>query len=510
MTSPPTIPPGNGGGTRPDERDLTGRTLTNFLWMFAGGGTASALKIGVLLILARVLSPTEFGIVSAALTVVALAEITGQIGIAPSIVQVKDLTHAHMATGFVATVLMGFLLALAFYSLSAPIALLYQMPEVAPLIEVFALLFAIKGIGMVSEALMQREMRFRTIAILQLVSYLVGYASVAVTLALLGFGVWALVWGQLGQALLLTVGYVLLAHDGLGLGFKWSTFKSMLRFGFGVSLTQIGNYISQNADYFIVGRFLGPEALGFYSRAYLLLKQFSQIIGRMGDQVLFPTLSSIQDDRQRLQRALNRTLSLVAMLQVPLTALLVITAPEIILVLMGPQWEPAILPFQILVGVLFFRTAYKFVGSILRASGKVYVAALWQWGHAAAVCVGAYFGKAYDVWGVSLGVSAAVIFCHLFGLALVHRCVGVDSSQSLRRLVIYAMLGAVMAAILVVMRATLLPVLGSLLTLLALITFIGLFYLALLASKPSFFGGEGEVLRERLAKLVKRRSNGTA
>ncbi|QBY01801.1 lipopolysaccharide biosynthesis protein [Rhodophyticola sp. CCM32] len=500
-----TAPGGEDPPNRKD-RNLTRKTLGNFLWMFGGGGVEAVLKIVVLIVLARLLLPAEFGLVSAALTVVALAEVTGRIGVAPSIVQIKTLTRDHVATGMVATLVMGLLMAGIVYFLAGPIAVLYRMPELKPFVEVFALLFLIKGAGLVSDALLQRNMRFRELALIRLASYLFGYAAVAIVLAVLDFGAWALVLGQLAQAGLQTLLYFLFARDGLAFGFRWATFTTMFRFGFGVTLTQIGNYISQNADYFVVGRWLGADALGYYSRAYLLLKQPAQLVGRMGDQVLFPALATIQDDRPRMERALNRALSLVAMTQVPLSVLLVVTAPEIILTLMGPQWGPAVLPFQILVGVLFFRTAYKFVGAILRAAGKVYVAALWQWSHAAAVLAGAIFGQAFGLWGVSLGVSGAVIFCHLFGLFLVHRVIGVGSRDCMIRLVVYAGLGAVFALALIPAKAALMTLGGEGIWLLVILCGgFGLAYLGLFAAMPKLFGPEGEILREQLTRVLRRK-----
>ncbi|MEM8617423.1 MAG: lipopolysaccharide biosynthesis protein [Pseudomonadota bacterium] len=458
MEGPPNTPSENDGGKQNNKKEgLTGRTLKNLMWMFAGGSTEAVLKIALVLILARLLTPAEFGVVSAALTVVALAQITGQIGIAPSIIQVKTLTPDHIKTGFLTTLIMGVLLACAFYLLSEPIARLYQMPEVQPLIEVFALLFVIKGAGLVSEALLYRSMMFREVAMLSVLSYIFGYAAVAVTLAVMGYGAWALVWGQLIQALFLTIGYLALARDQIGLGFKWQTFTGMLHFGFGFSLTKLGNYVSQNADFFVVGRMLGAEALGLYSRAYVLLEKPSTLIGQMGDKVLFPTLATIQDDRKRLERALNRALALVAMLQVPLTAFLLVSAPEIIVALLGPQWGAATIPFQILVCVLFFRTAYKFINAILRASGRVYIAAAWQWTYAMAVVTGAFLGVQAGLPGVALGVGVAIVFCYFLGLFVVHRVIGVNTSASLGRLVIYSIVGIALAAFMAGLRYMLLP-----------------------------------------------------
>ncbi|PJI92674.1 PST family polysaccharide transporter [Yoonia maricola] len=500
MTAPKDKPEG-------PSKPLTGSTIGHFLWMFGGGGAESILKIVVLLVLARLLMPVEFGLVGAALTVVALAEVAGRIGVAPSIIQAKILTRDHIATGMTTTLMMGVLMAALVFGLSELIARLYRMPDLTPFIQTFALLFIIKGAGMVSEALMQRALRFREIALMRVFSYLFGYAAVAVTLSVLGFGAWSLVLGQLVQQTLITCFYLYSARDDLAIGFRWSSFTSMIEFGFGITLTQIGNYLAQNADYFIIGRWLGPEALGYYSRAYLLLRQGAQLVGKMGDQVLFPTLASIQDDKPRLQRALNRALSLVAMTQIPLTALLVVAAPEIILVLMGPQWGPAILPFQILVAVLFFRTAYQFVGAILRAAGRVYIAALWQWSYAAMVVVGSYLGQPLGLWGVAVGVSVATVICHLMGLLLVRHFIGLGTGASFSRMLHYSVLGMMIGAALFAAKAWLLSVgVGGALLLVTLVAGFVATYAGFFFATPRIFGEEGTVLSEQVVKRLFKRS----
>lgn len=488
---------GEGRGKR--VADLNSATLRNFLWMFAGGGAEAVLKIIVLLVLARLLVPSEFGVVSAALTVVALAEVTARIGVAPSIVQVKTLTRDHVATGMAATLASGVLIAGVVFAISEPVAALYRMPRVQPLIEVFSLLFIIKGAGLVGEALLLRGMRFRQLALLQVLSYLFGYAVVAVSMAWLGFGPWSLVAGHLWQATLQSCGYLWLARRELAIGFSWTVFKDMFRFGLGVTLTQIGSFVAQNADYLVVGRWLGEEALGYYSRAYLLLKQASQLVGNAGNHVLFPTLATIQEDRTRLERGFNRAISLVALIHLPLTGLLVVCASEIVHVLMGPQWDPAVLPFRILVIVLFFRTSYRLIGAALRATGRVYVSAVWQWAYAGAVALGAFAGKSFGLGGVAAGVSAAVVFCYFFGLVLFRFSVGVSGGESVRRVVWHGALGLFLAAGLAAFRHILLAyglhewLVLALTALLFLAVFLGSFL-----AFPRLFGPEGELLRGRL------------
>lgn len=503
MTGSEEQPPENDKTISDKPGDLTSKTMGNFLWMFSGGGMSAVLKIVVLLVLARLLAPEEFGVVSAALTVVGLVEVMGTIGVAPSVVQIKNLTRDHVGTAMLTTLVLGTLMTGTIYIIADPIEQLYRMPGLAQYIEVFSVLFIIKGAGLVSEALMQRKLQFREIAIYNLVSYAIGYAAVAITMASLGYGAWALVFGQIAQQTLYTIFAVTTARERLTLGFSWSTFKSMLRFGFGITLMQIGGFTANNADYFIVGRLLGPEALGFYSRAYLLLRQGASLVGRLGNSVLFATLSSIQDDRKRLQRALNQALALVAMTQIPLTALLVVVGPEIVLSLMGPQWEPAIVPFQILVAVLFFRTAYQFLTAIFRATGRVYVAAIWQWSYATMVAAGAYFGHNLGLPGVAIGVSAAVVLYHLCGIVLVYFTIGVGTTASMWRLLYYAGFSAIFATALVGARMGLLALgVQGLALLIILVTCFVATYALILIKAPRAFGKEGEVLREQITKRL--------
>ena len=391
------------------------------MWMFAGGSAQAVLKILILMILSRLLAPAEFGLVAAALTVVALAEVFGKIGVAPSIVQMEILTEDHVRTGTSVTMISGVLVGLIVYFLAEPLGQLYAIDELPAIIRVFSFIFLFRAAGLVSEALIQRQLEFRKLALVLVFSYLIGYAGVAVVLAWQGAGAWALVAGQMAQAALQSALLIHLAKYRIKPGYDGPKLRQMLHFGFGATLTQIGNYVALNIDYLIVGRVLGAAPLGLYSRAYLLLSQPANIVGNTADKVLFPVLSGVQTDRPRVERAYNTTIGLTAITQIPLSVLLCIYAEQVIGILMGPQWDAAIAPFQIMVCALFFRTAYKFTGTILRAIGKVYHAAALQWAYGLFVAIGAGVGVQFGLQGVAVGTSLAVAFCYFNGLILLHR-----------------------------------------------------------------------------------------
>jgi PST family polysaccharide transporter len=149
--------------------------------------------------------------------------------------------------------------------------------------------------------------------------------------------------------------------------------------------------------------------LGIYSRAYQLLAQPANLIGNVADKVLFPSMSRIQDEQERLARAYVVVNSLVAVLAVPLSVLLFVLAPEVVDILLGSNWSAVTLPLQVFAVVLLPRTAYKISGSLTRATGAVFGGAWRQWLYAAEVVAGCWVGAHWGITGVAVGASGAIV-----------------------------------------------------------------------------------------------------
>lgn len=494
-------------GRSPGRSSLQSRSLNSFFWLFSGGMIEAILKIAVLSVLARLLLPAEFGVVSAALTVVALADVFGRIGVAPSIVQTPELTDDLIRTGFSVTIASGLLVAAAVFFSAHAIADLYDMPGLEAYVRVFSLLFIIRSFSLVSEALLQRRMQFRLIATTSLSSYLFGYGAVSVILAWMGYGPWALVIAQLVQVAIQCVLFNIFAAHSYRPGFDLSAFRRMFRFGAGLTLSQIGNYVAMNADYLIVGRGLGADALGFYSRSYLLLVQPAQLVGQMGDKVLFPAMASIQGKHDRLSGAFNGALGLSALTQLPLTAFVLVFAPEIVRVLLGDRWDTVVPLLQILISALYFRTAYKFIGTILKATGSVFIQAAWQWAYAALVVGGALAGIAFGLIGVAIGVSLAITGCFVLGLEIVRRVMRVSYVPAVKSFGRFAALSAGLFVLLWVVRIGLVQSgLPAAMVLLAGIFAATIFSASVWFVMPSLLGKEGELLIGHFAKRFRRKA----
>jgi len=158
----------------------------------------------------------------------------------------------------------------------------------------------------------------------------------------------------------------------------------------------------------VVGRWLGPQALGIYGRAYNLMVVPASVFGRIVNRVLFPVMAQVQDEPDRLAGAYERVLALVALISLPVSAFLWVVAPEFIPTLLGPQWTGVVLPFRLFSCSLLFRMSSKISDACTKAAGVVYGRAAIQGGYAVLVVLGAIIGQHWGVGGVAVAVSIAM------------------------------------------------------------------------------------------------------
>ena len=415
-------------------------------WTFSGTGVQVAVQLLAIMALGRLLTPAEFGLMGAATVVIACSQIVSQIGVGPAIIQRKVLEPVHLRVAVTLSFALGSLLG-ALVWLGAPdIAAFYRMPELVPILRVVAFLFPLDGLNTVAKALLTRELRFRQYVALDAGSYIVGYAAVGVLLAWLGFGVWSLVAAQLAQVTLRTIVMYLAARHPLRPSVDFRAGRDLLSFGFGHSMAQIGQLLSQQGDNLVVGRWLGAAALGIYGRAYNLMVMPATAFGRIVNRVLFPVMAQVQDERDRLANAYERSLAVVALLSLPLSAFLWAVAPELIPILLGPAWGAVVLPFRLFSISLLFRMSSKISDACTKAAGEVYKRALIQFAYAGMVVVGAIVGQRWGVGGVAVCVSIAMGINWLNMAQLGRRVTGLDWGRFARAHLPAALLAAVIAA----------------------------------------------------------------
>jgi O-antigen/teichoic acid export membrane protein len=387
---------------------LTQRALGGMLWTFSGTGVQALVQLLVLMALGRLLTPADFGLMGAAAVVIALSQIVSQVGVGPAIVQRRVLDRTHVRVAFTISGFLGLVLGAAVWLGAPALAAFYRIPAVEPVLRAIAFLFPIDGLNTVGESLLARQLRFRLFVALDVGSYVLGYACVGVLMAWQGYGVWALVGANLAQVSLRTVAMYVATRHAVRPSLDLRASRDLLSFGFGHSLAQVGTVLSQQGDNLVVGRWLGPAALGVYGRAYSLMVMPATVFGRIVNRVLFPVMSQVQDERHRLAGGYERSLAIVAILALPVSAFLWVVAPEFIPVLLGPKWMGVVLPFRLFTVGLLFRMSSKVSDACTKAAGAVYSRAMLQAAYAAMVVAGALIGQRWNVGGVAVAVSIAM------------------------------------------------------------------------------------------------------
>ncbi|MFT7649701.1 MAG: O-antigen/teichoic acid export membrane protein [Candidatus Poriferisodalaceae bacterium] len=379
-----------------------------FFWSGSSFAAQGIFQLVVVIVLARRLTPSEFGIAQVTIVAIGIGRLfTGSV-VGPAVVQRAELEPRHIRTAVSMSVGFGLATSVALFVVAGPVAALFNDDRLIDMIRIVQFSFVIQALAVVPEALLQRELRFKTIAQAEVISFALGYAGVGVALGLANAGVWALVGAQLGQVLVHTV-LLLISRPTLRPSYNHQAARDIISFGGGFTLGRIFNYAALQGDNIVVGSMLSSAALGVYGRAYQLLATPAMLMGQVIDRVLFPMLASIQDKKDLLRLQYWRAVSLVALVMLPLSSLVLVLAPEIVRVILGPDWEAVVTPLRILAVSLVARTSYKVSDCLSKAVGLVYRRAARQATYATLVVGGAAIGQTWGIAGVSIGVAFAVV-----------------------------------------------------------------------------------------------------
>ena len=335
-------------GRIPIEQGQMGRTAgRGVMWALGSQWASFASQVVALVVLARLISPFEFGLVGMALTFTVFADQFRGMGLSQAIITRDDLTLRQVNGLFWINAGAGVLLAGVMVGLAPVAVLFYGEDQLLGIMAVLALSYVFSGLSVQPSALLARQLSFRAIALRDTAARVLANTA-AVVLGVMGAGYWALVAQQVLTQVLLAA-FVWLAiswrpqRPG---GFRES--RSLLSFGLGVTIADFAVAASRNGDYVLVGRFLGASALGYYTRAYnLVMLPVRQLKTPLGN-VVIPMLSTLLAEPARYVRLYRATVSGLSHVGMPLTAGLAVAASPVVLTIFGPRWEPAVDIFRFL------------------------------------------------------------------------------------------------------------------------------------------------------------------
>lgn len=348
---------------------LQTKTVRSIGWSATSQVARLLMQILISAILARLLTPSDFGLIAMIVVFSSFVAIFSDFGLSSAIVQRKEVPGGALSAIFWIGVGLGALLTIAF-AISAPlIAAFYSEPRLTSLVVFISATFFIASFGYVPNALLIKNMNFKAIAIIGICT--VGIAGpISIFLAFSGYGVWSLAWNTvLSTAITVVLTWIYsrwVPRFSLGL----QQVREMLGFGMNLTGNSFVGYFQRNLDNLLIGRFLGPIPLGFYNLAYNLLlfplANVSDVVGR----VMFPALSVIQHDKQKVREAYVVANRYIAAASFPMMTWLLILAPELIRVVYGPKWVSAIPLVQILALAALEQSIGNNVGWIFLSQGR--------------------------------------------------------------------------------------------------------------------------------------------
>ncbi|WP_346289928.1 lipopolysaccharide biosynthesis protein [Sphaerothrix gracilis] len=373
-------------------KDFRQKVLQGVLWTTLQNWGGQLGSLSVFFVLARLLEPEDFGLVALANVFLAFVQVFLDQGFPKALIQHQQLEPQHAHTAFWTNIVCGSVLTGLCILLAPFVASRFDEAQLTPILRCFSLLLLIGSFTGVQEALLERQFKFKFVALRSLLGLLIS-GILGISAALLGWGVWSLVVQQLVYEL---VGAIVLWRASSWrpkLQFSWRHFKELFSFGINILAFNFLGFINTRSDDLLIGYFLGPTALGYYSVAYRILQIMVQLLIDTFNRVALPTFSRLASDLSVFRKAFYQATQLTSTVSFPCFLAVAILAPEILSLLFGEQWLPSapVLQFLALAGI--FRTVSRFKGAIFMAMGK-------------------------PSWRVWIGLMSSILNLSLFALAV--------------------------------------------------------------------------------------------
>lgn len=352
-------------------KSLTVKTFSGLKWTTASTVINIILQVGYNIVIARLLPPQDFGIIAMAMVVLNFGRYIILMGLPQALIQKKELDTEEIRAAFTSNLILGgFFFILC--QILAPFAIyIIDREEIIMIVRLMSLVILVECLASVSTSLIRRNFQFKQLALRNIGSYIIAYLGIGITMAFLGFRVYSLVAASLSQTIINAIlSYSIARHSMIPI-FKWKYYSQLFSFGSKITLINFLEFLSNALDTFLIGRLLGSKTLGLYNRAYFLIQLPMFHLTRSISTVLFPSLSKIQNDPDRLRKVYLSAITIVGFAMIPTFAGVALAAEPIIVVLLGAKWGEAVPILQILAFAAPLRAINHFAGEICNATAKL-------------------------------------------------------------------------------------------------------------------------------------------
>lgn len=407
--------------------ELKRKAVSGAKWSGVSMVFMSTFHFITLAVLARILSPSDFGLVGMIVVVTGFAQTFSDMGLSNALIHRQHVEEKHLSSLFWMNIVAGIVVFVLILVFKSKIAVFFHQPVLSKYLVFAALLFLLIPLGQVFKTLLQKELQFQTLSKIEM-GAMITYSISAISMAMAGYGVLSLIFGQIIRSFTEVFSLVCVYRK------KWwpkfylniKEIKNYLGFGAFQMGERMVNYLYANIDYIVIGKILGPIALGYYTLAYQLMIFPMSQVNPVVSRVAFPVFSKVQHNHLGLSNGYCKAINFIAMLLFPLLLGMLILAPELIPLIFGPKWESSILVLQILCIVGLFKAIGNPVGPVLLAKGRADWGFYWNVFATVVIAVALLIGVQWGITGAAISILSVQIPLFLIIQPLVNRLIDME------------------------------------------------------------------------------------
>jgi O-antigen/teichoic acid export membrane protein len=384
-------------------------------------------------VLARILSPNDYGLMAIVNVILGFGSYFAQMGIGAAIIQKKDLSDKDISSAYFIALIVSSFFTLIIILLAPFATLLFHDAGVVKILRVMSINFIFQSVSMVSISLLRKEFHFFLLGTLDFISSLIGSMCLGIILALLGFGVWSLVMSTILQGFLLLIltSFYVRGHIKLVKPNLFST-RGLINYGGKYSLSNFIEYLTYRSDALIIGHFFAPSLLGIYNRAYLLVQLPTQYISTNLIKVLFPTLNEVRLDKERFYKYYSTLIKLLGFVLFGACIFIGVNAREVVITILGAKWTGSITVLRLLSLAIPFHLLINYQGLVYDVYNFLNIKLIIKLVHFAVIITLFYTFLSLGINGIALGFLVTESLLYIGYLIFSMRMLKIEMKEVIR------------------------------------------------------------------------------
>lgn len=425
---------------------LTKKSIVGVGWTALGNIIRQALQVVTMVVMARLLSPEDFGLFAIVMVFAGFMHILGSMGTAQVVIHLDRPSQGMLSSILYFNIAIGSLLCIILFFLAAPLAYFFDDARLQPLLQLISFVFVIASFSFVQKALLEKGIQFRKVIMLETLAMAAG-SVLGIVAAMQGFGVVSLVLVSMTNAFIFSLG--LWVSSDWKPGFRFARNDIFAIWDYTVNLTgfNIINYFARNTDTFLIGKFIGPAGLGLYSLCYRIMLYPLDNISRVVVRVLFPAFSAIKSDNVRFRRGYLKAITTIAFFTFPIMLGLFASVEAFVMVVFGEKWRSMSSILMVLAPVGMIQSIVTTVGCIYTAKGTTRLMLKIGALNSAVIVLSFVVGLPFGVLGVAISYSVANLIMLYPNLMISWRQIDLSVKQGIQTLLPILYSSLLMAAL---------------------------------------------------------------